>query len=185
MKRVIFYLLIVPNYFSLLTGSIMSKDYWSILILCYLIGLGMYVSYVKSINFASNFLVYINCFIVYPILLGLSSNEISSISTANLSPNEFLNNPSMFFTTVLVADIACIVVLILIKYLSLHREILYFFLIIFTLNTSLFELYIHIEKYVFSNIVFHFILNILMITTPKSFKIIKKPKAKKVKKTEE
>lgn len=191
MKKIIFYSLIVPNYFSLIVSSVMEKNYLCLVILLYLVVIGRIFAHSKSLNTSSNFLLYLNTLVMYPILIGVLGKGIGSsiINSDVLNPSilgsfGFLNGPSSFLVSFSFAILFSIVILFLVESLNLNREILYFLLIVFTLNTSLFELYLHVESNVFVSIVFHCILNVLMVTSPKSFKVLKRNK-KKVKKVED
>lgn len=191
MKKIIFYLLIIPNYFSLIVSSVMEKNYLCLVILLYLVVIGRILTHSKNLNTSSNFLMYLNTLVMYPILIGLVGKEIGpnilnsdTINPSTLESLGFLNNPSSFLVSASCAILLSIVILFLVESFNLNREILYFLLIVFTLNTSLFELYLHVENNVFVSIVFHCILNVLIVTSPKSFKVLKRNK-KKFKKVED
>lgn len=184
MKKVIFYLLIVPNYFSLLVSSIMDRNILAILTTVYLLVVGMYLMYFKSSRFITNSIFYINVLLLYPFLLVLLRKDVKPSMEDLVSKGLYMNLSSATISLAS-AIILCIAIIICVNYFTLNREILYFILIIFSLNKSLFSLYLHVENYLFDSIVYSCVLNILMITTPKSSRVIKWKKNKKLKKNDE
>lgn len=187
MKQVIFYLLLIPSYFSLMVSCIMSKNSFPVLLTAYLVVFGFYVCYSKKLKGFLLLIEYLNFLIVYPLILGILSNSLSK-EQANfdyLIKLGFVEDGNQFMMSFIIGFICCIIILILVKFFTLHREILWFLLLGLTLQTSLFELYLYVNKYLLLNIIFHCILSLLMITTPKSLKIVKINKAQKKKVVEE
>ena len=183
MKQFIFYLFIVPNYFSLMVSGIMKKDFLPVGLTAYLVVFGIYICHSKIKNSFPNIVAYLNFLFVYPIALGLVSKGINETT---IKPNYylslgFIDDSNRFIFSFIIGLVLCIILLILVRCFNLNREILVFILLGLTLGSSLFELYLYVEDYVLPNILFNCILNLLVITCPKSSKIVKRNKVKKKK----
>lgn len=190
MKKIIFYLLIATNYFSLGVDSVTNENFISLIVIISLLLIGIFITHSKEIKFMQNLLFYSSVFLIYPSVLWFSSNgsEDSFKQVVNMmmgSVDSINKTPSKNFILVVLALVLVEFLIFMVKKFSLNREILWLILLIISLNKSLFSLYMFASDYVVGNIIFHGVCCLLLITTNKNFKIVKKPKVKKVKGVEQ
>ena len=189
MKKIIFYLLIATNYFSLGVDSVTNENLVSLLIVIGLLLIGIFITHSKQIKFSHNLLFYCSVFLIYPSVLWLNSDSSKGSFKEVLDVIVDVENatnkaPSTGFMMVMLSLIFLAFLIFMVKKFSLSREVLWLVLLIISLNKSLFSLYIFVNRYVIDNIIFHGICYLLLITTNKSFKFVKKLRVKKVKNLE-
>lgn len=187
MKKIIFYSLIATNYFSVAVDCITKEKLFSLLVLIGLSVMGVYITHFKmkkNSKFNQDYVFYSSVFLLYPCLLmviyGDSGSKSESIFDLLLSPSFKISYT--FIVKILLICLSLIILAFLtfmVKRFNLSREILWIFLLIFSLNKSLFSLYMYVNSYIIDNILFHGICYLLLISTNKNFKFIKKVKPKK------
>lgn len=192
MKKIIFYSLIATNYFSIAVDCITKEKLFSLLMLIGLLVMGVYVTHFKvnkNSKFNTDYIFYPSVFLLYPSLLGVTYSDggdnFNNIFDLLLSPSFKI---SYTFGVKIVFIFLSLIILgfltFMVKRFNLSREILWIFLLLFSLNKSLFSLYMYVDDYMVDNILFHGICYILLVSTNKNFKFTKKSKSKKIKSLE-